>query len=174
MHSLMQYMDLDSFWSIWFWFAHAVVWSLISHFPMSVPFDMIIQANRADDETAPVSIHCEAMIRAGVFRIVSLFEKHGYLIVGAWCFVLSVLGTLAIWFRVELALATMTFFGPITIIYSFVIWSAYRMHNGDLTGPALRNAVKRQRLFAQGVGLLAIIMSGAIAVTLMLGNLQII
>lgn len=165
-------MEFESFWSIWFWIIHAVVWSLISHFPMSVPFDMIVQANRAEDENSEESRQCEAWINAAVFRIVSVFRRFGTAVVAIWFFMLSVIATLGIWFWVHIALALLTILGPATLIYIYIVKSAFDIDRLKPTGQELRNAVRKQRLVGQAIGLFGIISAATLALIIVLERIS--
>lgn len=174
MDELRLLMSFESFWSIWFWIFHAVVWSLISHFPMSVPFDLIVRANRAEDENSDEARHCEAWINAAVFRIVDVFSRFGTVIVAIWFFLITIVATLGVWFWIELPLALLTFLGPTTLIYGYIVKSAFDIDEQKPKGQDLRNAVRKQRLFAQAFGLLGIVSAATLALVIVLERISII
>ena len=72
-----EYMSPDSFWTLWFWIAHVVTWSMASHFAMGVPYDMVVEANREKDEDGPWSRATEALILAQSFRFASMARRFG-------------------------------------------------------------------------------------------------
>lgn len=164
MEEIMIMVRFDSLWSVWFWIAHVVSWSLLGHFPMAVPYDMVTVANRAGDETSPAAVHCQAMIDAAVWRIVTIFRRIGPLVTGSWFFILSVIGTLGFGFKQELALAVLTILGPMTLVYVFAIHTAFRIDATGARGAEARGLLRRQRLISQIIGLFAIINAAALAV----------
>lgn len=164
MEELRLLLDFSSFWTIWFWIAHVVTWSLASHYTLSVPFDMIIRANRAEDESGDWARHCEATILAALFRIVTMFNRFGTIIVAIWFFLLSVLATFAFWFDQEFSAALFTILGPLTLLYGISVWRAFKLDAAGLRGQELRDAVRRQRLINQGIGLLGIIFASVMAI----------
>lgn len=164
MDELRHLMYFGSFWSLWFWIAQVITWSLTSHFTMGVPFDMILQANRENDETGAHARHCEALILAQVFRIVTIFRSFGAAIVGVWSFLIACLATLGIAFDSEFSLALLTILGPLTAVYALSARRAFALDAAGVRGPQLRLAIKRQRFVNQLIGLLAIASAAALAV----------
>ncbi len=154
----------DSFWSVWFWLAHVVCWSLVGHFPLSVPFDMVTAANRADNEDGPEAMHCQALIDAAVWRITNVVRRNGALVILIWCFVLSGIATLGFWFNLELSRALMTILGPMTLIYAYAIYIAFKIEASGARGPDARKYLRHQRLMSQIIGMFGVISAATLAV----------
>ena len=157
-------MNFSSFWTIWFWIAHVVAWSMASHFTMGVPFDMIVQANREKDEGGPWAQATDMLARAQVFRITFFSDRYGTYLTALAAFILSTLVTLGFVFESELARAILSIMGPLTLIYALSIRQAEKARARDLSGVALRRLVTRQRFINQAIGVLAVFCAVALAV----------
>jgi len=164
-------MDLGSFWSVWYWIAHAVIWSLASHFALGVPHDMVQQANREEDETGPWSRAAEAVMQAQIFRFTAIFDRYGEVMTGVGAFLLSVVATMGFYVGVELSKAIFCILAPLTLIYAFSIRTALRVRARRLSGADLRGAISRQRLVNQAIGFAAIILTVVLAVTQQLSRI---
>ncbi|MEM9431196.1 MAG: hypothetical protein AAGA32_17095 [Pseudomonadota bacterium] len=164
MEDLRRLMDLDSIWTLWFWIMHIMAWSLTSHFTLGVPYDVVVQANRERDEDGPWTQHCEAMIRASVFRLVTVFDQLGPAIVGIWAFMLGSISSFAILYDHEFSVALLTLFVPLTLVYSVTVMRARAIARNGLTGQPLRNAVRSLRIWNQFCGMLGLILAAAAAI----------
>ncbi|MEO0388213.1 MAG: hypothetical protein AAF281_11895 [Pseudomonadota bacterium] len=164
MDDLRRLMDFDSLWTLWFWITHVMAWSLTSHFTMGVPFDMVVQANREQNKNGPWTTHCDAMIRASIFRLNAVFDRFGTAIVATWSFLIASLATSGVFFQIEFALALVTLLGPLTIIFSLTTWQARRMGAADLSPAGLRDGVRRLRFWNQVCGVVGIVLAATAAV----------
>lgn len=164
MDILYEQLNLDSFWTLWFWIAHVITWSLAAHFTMGVPFDMILEANREKVEDGPWTRSTEAIISAQIFRYSEIFTKYGIVLTAASMFLLSIVVTLGTYGNLEIARAIATLLVPLTLIYAITIRLALRLRAAPLSGQALRDRIRRQRLYNQLFGLLGVSMAVAVAV----------
>lgn len=159
-----EYMSPDSFWTLWFWVAHVVTWSMASHFAMGVPYDMVVEANREKSEDGPWARATEAIILAQSFRFTSMARRFGTALAASVAFLITVLLTLGIRSDVEFARAVATILVPLTLIYILTVRMAFRIENHDLKGPALRIMIRNLRLQNQLIGVLAICAAVGVAV----------
>lgn len=157
-------MNFSSFWTLWFWIAHVIAWSMASHFTLGVPFDIVQEADREAGEDGPWVHAAEAMIHAQAFRFASYGRRFGPLMTGVSAFIISVCITLSILADLELARALLTFFVPLTLVYIVTMRFARRVEADGLTGAALRKKLRMQRLVNQLIGLLAIAMAVMFAI----------
>ena len=164
METVRELMNFSSFWTIWFWIAHIVAWSMASHFALGGPFDMIMEANREKDDDGPWSRATENLILAQVFRFHSMGRKYGTALTAISAFILSVLATMCFYPQMEFARALLTILGPLTLIYFLSIRTVDRIEAEQPRGRALRDAVRRQRFWNQVVGLLAVLMATVAAI----------
>ncbi len=154
-------MDFKSFWSIWFWVVLVISWSISSHFVLGVPFDMIIQADRKGGEWAR---HCDSLIRANVFRIVSLFQQAGVFITGLTAFVIAAIGSFGFYVGLEFARALFILLVPHIIVAAFSVRLAFLLQ-ADMPGEvALRKVIRRRRFWTQVTGLFAIAFAAAMPI----------
>lgn len=171
MDLIREFMHFGSFWTIWFWVTHAVVWSLASHFAMGVPYDMIVEANREDDPDGPWAEAADYLIRAQVYRFSAYHDRLGVMLSGIAAFILSMLLTLGIVANLEMALAIFTLMLPLILIYVVTVRVALSIRGTDPDRPALRARIRRLRLFNQLFGLLGIIMAVALAVWIVIRDM---
>ncbi|NNU80734.1 hypothetical protein HMH01_09825 [Halovulum dunhuangense] len=157
-------MDFGSFWTVWFWICHVATWSVLSHFALGVPFDMILEVNREKSEDGPWARATEALILAQVFRYTALGRRYGVVLTGVTAFLVTVLLTFSVMEQMELARALATILLPMTVIYATSLQTAFRIERRGLRGADLRGAVRFQRLVNQLIGLLAIMAAVALAI----------
>ncbi|MSU89951.1 hypothetical protein GE300_10055 [Rhodobacteraceae bacterium 2CG4] len=166
-----EFMSPDSFWTLWFWIAHVVAWSMASHFAMGVPYDMIVEANRETAEDGPWARATEAMILAQAFRFTAMARRFGVAAAAAVAFLLSMLVTLGLHTDIEFARAVATILGPLTLIYVLTVRTAFRIEQTHARGAALRRMIRTQRLQNQMIGLMAIAIAVAVAVWEVMRNI---
>ena len=164
MYILRELMSFDSFWSLWFWIVHVVAWSMASHFTMGVPYDLVVEANREKTEDGPYQRAAEALINAQIFRFAEMWRRYSLLVTGFSAFLISMLATLGTLGRLEFARALLTIILPLTLLYSLTIRKALKLERLQLSGLALRKAIRRQRLINQLVGLMGVILAVILAV----------
>ena len=159
-----EYMSPDSFWTLWFWIAHVVTWSMASHFAMGVPYDMIVEANREKAEDGPWARATEAIILAQSFRFASMARRFGTALAAVAAFLITMLLTLSIRSDFEFARAVATILVPLSLVYVLTVRMAIRIENRALRGQALRLMIRNLRLQNQLIGLMAICAAVAVAI----------
>lgn len=164
-------MNLDSFWTLWFWITHVIAWSMASHFTMGVPYDMVIEANREKVEDGPYARATEALIQAQVFRFAALGRKYGVLLTGFSAFLLATLITLGTLGDLEFARALLTFLVPLTLVYVTTVQAAIKAQSAGTRDADLRAVIKRQRIINQLIGLLGVSLAVVAAMYEALNNL---
>ena len=174
MFVLRELMNFDSFWSLWFWITHAVAWSMASHFTMGVPYDMVVQANREKTEDGPWQHAAEALINAQIFRFTAIWRRYQLPVTGVLAFLLTALATLGTLGQLEFARALLTLLLPLTLIYMLTTRKALKLERLRLSGAALRQAIRRQRLINQLIGLMGIVMATILAIYQAVLNIQVL
>lgn len=165
-------MIFDSFWTLWFWIAHVIAWSLVSHFTLGVPYDLVQEAYREKDPHGPYAEATEAIILAQIFRFTAVYRRYGVVLVGFSAFLLTMLATLGLLAGSEFALAVLSILGPLTLVYALTVRAAFRMEARALRGAALRHALSVQRRINQAVGVFAVVLTAAAAIWLALLRIQ--
>jgi hypothetical protein len=149
--------DMRSFSNLWYWIALAVLWSSTSHWVLGVPFDMIQRARR---EGGQVQQDVEDLTRINVGRLLSIVDQGAIWIVGLGFFWLSVLAALGFYYDVEFAQAVFLLAAPMALVVWFSIRSGRQIMNGQSTGEALHRRLIVHRRITQGIGMVAIFITG--------------
>jgi len=152
--SVLEIIDMRSFTSVWYWIVVAVTWSTTAHWTLGVPFDAVTRARRA--ETGPAQDDLEALVRINANRLVHIFDVSGAWLVAAGFFVLSGLGLLGFWYKVEIAQAVFLLIAPLSLVAVLSVRAARNFQVGGLAGDLLRSRLARQRFFNQVIGLVSI------------------
>jgi hypothetical protein len=150
---ILSVIDLRSFSSIWYWIVLAVTWSTASHWVLGVPYDIIQRARRQGGQ-AQQDLY--DILRVNVTRLIYFADEAGPWAIGLLLFLLTILATLALWYRVELAQAVLFLALPMTIVGLLSVRTARRMMNLSPEGDALYRMLQRHRMAVQAVGMAAI------------------
>ncbi len=158
---LLQYIDLTSFWSLWYWVLMIITWSMTSHWTIGVPFDAVV---RADRQGGVFAEHLDTLVEINVHRLLYYFERGGVFFAAFVGFVLAGLGTLGIYFGNEVALAFFMLLAPLSLVMAFSVRFAYRVRQEGWRGSELRTHMRWRRFWNQVIGILAISAASAVAV----------
>jgi len=145
--------DLRSFSNLWYWIGLAVVWSSASHWVIGVPFDMIGRARRHGG-TAAEDLATLARINSG--RLLYISRAAGAWVIGTVCFVLTLLGLLAVFYGVELAQAVLLLFAPMVLVGYLSLRTALRIETEAPVGDALIRRLVRHRFAVQLIAMVSI------------------
>lgn len=155
--------DMRSFSSLWYWIALAVLWSSVSHWVLGVPFDLINRARRQGGEAAD---DLAALARINARRMLYISRNGGLWVIGFTFFLLTLLGLLAIVYRVELAQAIFLMFAPMVLVGYLSLRVALQVERDAPVADALVRVLLRHRFVVQLIGMIAIF------VTAMFGMFQ--
>lgn len=154
---IFEVIDMRSFSNLWFWIMLAVVWSSTSHWVLGVPHDMFIRARRHAGQAAE---DYETMLYINVRRILYIARTSGIWAVTFVSFMLATLGMLGFFYRIEIAQALFLFAAPLTVVGVLSLRTAARIEAAGAKGPTLYKMIWRHRFTTQGVGVLAIFVTG--------------
>lgn len=146
--------DLNSFWSIWYWILTVVAWSMTAHFTMGIPHDCV---QRAERHGGAWEEHVDALAIVYSTRLRYFIDRGGAFAVAVISFILAGLLTIGFGYGSEIAQAFFMLVFPLTIASIFTVRLAYRIEREELRGHALRVALSRRRFFNQVIGLFAIV-----------------
>ncbi len=151
---LTEIIDLRSFSNLWFWIVLAVQWSMASHWPLGVPFDLIQRARRkggiAQDDL-------EAMARVSVNRMLHISQISGAWMAGILAFLLTGLAILGFGYGIEFAQALFCLMFPMVLASGLTLRAAHRIASGENHGAPLIHRLMMLRLSVQGLGMVAIL-----------------
>lgn len=145
--------DMRSFSNLWYWIGLAVLWSTTSHWVMGVPFDMITRARRNGGQAGQ---DLNAIARINADRLLYISRNAGLWILAFTSFLLTTLGLLAFWQKVEFAQAVFLMLGPMVLVGWLSLRLAYRIEQQSLTDDLLVRALIRHRMAVQLIGMVAI------------------
>lgn len=146
--------DVRSFASLWYWLMLAVLWSVMAHWVMGVPFDMVWRARKGGPEAMA---DLETMVRISIARHTVFRGTSGAIILGVVACVLTMLALLGFFYRIEVCQAVFLLLFPLI----FVIWLRMaligRVTGQGLTGDALCRRLSLHRIAVQAIGIVAIV-----------------
>jgi hypothetical protein len=147
--TIFDFLNYDAFLSVWYWALVILIWTVISHHTIGVPFDLVQRAARLGGQHAE---DCDELAMIHARRIVGAVGTAGPLIAGAAMFLLTVLATLGFWLGQEMARAVFMILAPASLAAALGARLAGTVLNQALQGEDLRNALARRRRWDQVIG----------------------
>lgn len=148
---------MRSFSNLWYWIMLAVIWSSTSHWVLGVPHDMFLRARRHGGQAAE---DYETMLQINVRRLLYIVQSSGVWLVVLVSFMLAMLGSLGFYYDIEVAQAIFCFAAPLTIVGLLSLRTARRLSTSGATGSELYKMITWHRFSTQGIGMLAILLTG--------------
>ena len=148
--------DTRSFSNLWYWIVLVVYWSMSSQRVVGVPFDLILRARRQGGQA---EADMEAMVAINVRRFLGISRTAAVPMFAILSFVLTVLLTLAIFYRSQFAQAVLFLFCPMIFVSWLSLRTALLIEAVDKNGVALYRRLILHRRQVQMVGLLAIMIT---------------
>jgi hypothetical protein len=155
--TVFEVIDMRSFSNLWYWIGLAVVWSSTSHWVLGIPHDMIQRARR---EGGQALADVEDLARINVGRLLTVIDKGALAVVALACFWLTVLGMMAFYYNVEFAQALFLVALPMAGVVWLSVRASRKIAAGENKGDALCRRLTIHRRWTQGVGMLAIFVTG--------------
>lgn len=153
---LSEMIDLRSFTNLWFWLTLAVMWSTASHWVLGVPFDMVQRANAKGGQAAA---DLDVIAHIYVNRLLFITAEAGLWAAGVLAFLLSSMAMLGFVYGLQFAQALFLLAFPMTIVGAVTLRTARAIHAEAATGASLRRRLTRLRLWTQGIGMIAILIT---------------
>jgi hypothetical protein len=151
---------IASFQTIWYWILHVVVWALVTHRTLGVPYDMILRARRLPDVAERVELM--AVIFSG--RATALYKSFGVTAALLAGFLLSGLFALGFLNGLELAQAAFLLLFPLAVIGYSTLSAALRIERRQFRGTTLVQVLSRRHFWHQVVAVAALL--GALTVAM--------
>lgn len=145
--------DLRSFSSLWYWIGLAVMWSSASHWVLGVPNDIIQRARRNGGQA---EADLADLLRINVGRLLWIAQVSGAWILAFAFFVLTFLGLLGFYYRLEFAQAVFLLVAPMVVVGSMSLRTARRIAAEGITVPGIYRRLVVHRVAVQAVGVVAI------------------
>lgn len=125
---ILEFLNLRTFSSVWYWIAVAVVWTMASHRPMGVPYDMVWSARRGDgSDRAALDAVATTLAR----RLVTAMARGGVLVVALVSAALTALLLLAAVYGLEFAQGLVLILVPLALVGLLSFRTARRIDGGD-------------------------------------------
>jgi hypothetical protein len=151
--TIFEVIDMRSFSNLWYWIGLAVMWSTASHWVLGVPWDMAIRARRKGGR---LEEDFEALVRIYTARLVHIAEVSGLMLTSLIPFLLTVLGVLGFYYRIEFAQAVFLMAFPMTLVWILSIRTAQKVRAAEETGEELHRRLARHRISVQAIGIVSI------------------
>jgi len=151
---IVEVIDMRSFTSIWYWMAVAVFWSTTAHWTLGVPYDAVTRARRTGGGQAQEDL--EQLVRINCNRLLHIIDLSGHWVVGLSFFLLSMIGLLGFWYKLEIAQALFLMIGPWSLVAFLGVRNARRIMADGTYGAELRARLGRMRFLNQLIGMMAI------------------
>lgn len=151
--ALFQVIDLRSFSSLWYWIVVAVTWSSISHYVLGVPYDLITRARRRGGSDM---VDLTDLVRINVNRLLHISQSAGMILTAFICFLLTFLGLLGFYYKIELAEAIFLLAFPLSAVGAVTLSTARLIRATEPEGEQLIATLHRHRLWTQIIGMIAI------------------
>lgn len=153
---LFEVIDMRSFSSLWYWIMLAVVWSMLSHWVIGVPFDMIRRAARRG---GAAQIALEDLVRINCNRLLYIAGVAGLWILGLSAAGFTSLALLGFWYKVEFAQAVFLLIFPVALAGLIALNNAAVICDHGLEGDALHDRLFRHRVQIQFLGMFSIFLT---------------
>ncbi|MBS0565444.1 MAG: component of SufBCD complex [Proteobacteria bacterium] len=157
-HLFLSLLDLRSFASIWYWLALAVLWTVLAHWVMGAPFDMVARARRLGGQDMRDLEDC---VRVARTRLARLGGGAGLVLTALGACAGTVLALLGFVYRVEFCQALFLLVLPLPLVLWLRIALARRIGREGLAGEALCHRLAMHRIAVQAIGAAAILVTGA-------------
>ena len=148
--------SLRSFSSVWFWIVVATSWSVISHNPLGVPFDMVMRARRQGGQALQ---DLETMVGLQLRRRQAILNSAGFVTVGGTAALMTACAILGFRYGMEMAQALTLLLVPLTLVGLMRIRLMNRILAEGISGEALCKRLSWHRTGVQAIGLLAILIT---------------
>lgn len=145
--------DMRSFSNLWYWIGLAVLWSAASHRVMGVPYDMIARARKHGGQAAD---DLATLARISADRLLYISRNSGLWVIAFTCFMVTLLGLLAVVYGVEFAQAVLLLLGPMILVVFLSLRTALRFEAEAPVGDVLIRQLLRHRFWVQLIGMLSI------------------
>ncbi len=154
---IFEVIDMRSFSNLWYWIMLAVIWSSTSHWVLGVPHDLYIRARRHGGEAAE---DYQTMLHINIRRLLYIARTSGVWAVAFISFFLAGLASLGFYYDFEIAQAVFCFAAPLTLVGLLSLRTASRIEASGATGAELYKMISWHRFSTQGIGMLAIFVTG--------------
>ncbi len=138
---------------MWFWIVLAVFWSVMSHFVIGVPFDMV---QRAAKHGGQAMLDVEALARINANRLLQFTGAAGVILTGVAATALSMLGLLGFLYGAEVCQALFFLALPFTLVNVVAQRTARQVCERDTHGFDLIRRLRKHRTITQAIGFVSI------------------
>ena len=152
--TVFELIDTRSFTSMWYWIILAIFWSMVSHFVLGVPFDLVQRAVRADEAESWKDL--ETLTQINARRLYVIGKNVGIGVAAGAAFVLTVLFILGFVYWVEFCQALFFLLFPFTVVSLISQRTARIVIERGPVRMELARHLRRQRLITQIIGMISI------------------
>ncbi|WP_424926584.1 hypothetical protein [Amaricoccus tamworthensis] len=143
----------SGFINLWYWVLTVLIWTVVTHRTIGVPYDMILRAKRSPEVSKQVDFLAHVHSR----RITALHRSAGTLFALFVGFMLSGMFVLGFMWRVEVATAAFLLLFPLTGIGYSTIQTSLSIQERDFRGATLIKILARRRFWHQVVAVVSML-----------------
>ena len=147
-------LDTHTFSVMWYWIVVAVYWSMMGHWVMGVPFDVMFYARRYGGE---MQTDFEDLSHLNARRLARFVDEGGYFMAGFSSFLLTSIAVMGFYYQKEFSQGLFFLLFPTFFVGLLTVRTAQKILREDLRGERLYNRMWWQRVINQAIGLMAII-----------------
>lgn len=129
------------------------MWSLLSHWVLGVPFDLILRAKR-NDEAAVADMLTLLDIKSR--RFLGIFDSAAHIIAGVICFILAIILSMGFYYGFELAQGMFFMAVPAAAVGVLNLRMFRHLNDNPATGGDLIALLQRHRFWVQFIGVMSI------------------
>ncbi len=152
--TISELIDARSFSSMWYWIVLAAFWSMLSHYIVGVPFDLVQRAQRRNDPETWRDLTAISRIQAR--RYLAFSGRTGLVATALGGFLITALFLLGFFYWIELCQALFFLVFPFCLLTLLSQRTAQEILDKQPEGPDLVAGLKRHRLCTQLVGIVSI------------------
>lgn len=157
--TILDALGISSFETVWYWVLHVLVWTLVTHRTLGVPYDMILRARRLPE----VLDRVEALSLIFSERATALCRRVGVAAALVGGFVLSGLFALGFLSGLVLAQAAFLLLFPLAVIVYSTMTAALRIERRQFRGTVLLQVLARRHFWHQIVAVAALFAALSVA-----------
>lgn len=151
--SILAILQYDTFSNIWYWFAVAVTWAVVSHWVLGIPLDVIIRARRAKTDALD---DLETLVILSVRRLNMIDDLAGIPIVGLSAFLLTFLAIAGFYYGIEIAQGVFLIGFPLAIVAAVCQHACRKYERQPPDRENLVSWLMRLRIVVQIIAMIAI------------------
>lgn len=148
-----------SFQSVWYWILTILLWTLVTHRTLGVPYDMLLRARRLPDLCHQIDV----LAHITAARICGAYAAVGVPVAAVAGFALAAMFVFGFLMDIELARALFLLTAPLSVVGYSNLRLALNIESRDHRGIRLVRILARRRFWHQVIAVVSILLTLGIA-----------